>query len=230
MHDKRSTALSTGASSGIGRALSRRFADAEYDLILVCEREAELQDAESELRNAYPSLAIDGIAADLTQETALQNLCAQLRRIRIDVLVNDAGAGPRGEFIEIPLERHLDVIKLNVVALTTLTRIIGGDMARRGGGKILNFGSVAGFEAGPLLALYQATKAFVVCLSEALAGELKERNVSVTCLCPGAAPAEEVAAAGFDGLMAGELMVIPGVQNSVITGCAEFHPPARRHG
>jgi uncharacterized protein len=233
-------ALITGASSGIGLALAREFAAHEYDLVMVSERPRELERAAFRIRDEFDCEALP-IVKDLTWEGAADEIYDELGRrgLPIEVLVNDAGVGQRGEFVDIPPERDTYLIRLNVEAVTRLTKLFVRDMLDRGRGGILNLGSIAGFQPGPLLAVYHATKAYIVSLSEALAEELQDTGITVTCLCPGPTATnffvragmedtnvvqkgkmmdpEEVARAGFEGLMNGERIVIPGAMNKVMT-------------
>jgi short-subunit dehydrogenase len=162
------------------------------------------------------------------------------------VLVNNAGYGKFGEFAEVPCEDSLGQIQLNVIALTHLTKLFLGAMIERGSGKIMNVASTAGFQPGPMLAVYYATKAYVISFSEALANELRGQGVTVTCLCPGptdtgfqgragtensrlfkkirAMDAKIVAGDGYRGLMKGKTLVISGFQNWLTAESVRFAP------
>jgi short-subunit dehydrogenase len=239
------TALITGASSGIGRALAHEFATHGYNLILVSKTEEHLMAAASDIRNRHGVHGVDvvTIVKDLTKENACKELYDETHALNlpVDVLVNDAGVAKRGLFEEVALEDHLQSLRLNTEALTALTHYYLRDMKKRNSGMILNVGSITGFQPGPLLAVYHATKAYVVSLSEALVEELKDTNITLTCLCPGPTDthfferadmedanvvtigerlmmtSEEVAEAAYQGLMNKERIVIPGAMNKVMT-------------
>lgn len=233
------TALVTGASSGIGKALCHEFGAHGHDLVVVAEDEAPLRAVAEELA-AQHDVAVHPIARDLTRLDAPREVYDEVKAagLIIEVLVNDAGVGQRGSFVEVPLEKDLRIIRLDIEALVVLSKLFLRDMVARNSGRVMNLGSVAGFEPGPLLAVYHATKAFVVSFSEALATELEdlESDVTVTCLCPGPtathfferAEAEQTRAAdmvmdpqkvaqyGYEALMDGERVAIPGASNKVM--------------
>ena len=191
------TALITSASGGIGYELAKLFANDHYNLVLVARNASKLAQVADELQRQF-GISAKSIPLDLTAPTAPQFLFDQLQRedIAVDILVNNAGYGVFGEFAKIPLEDTLGQIQLNVTALTHLTKLFLGSMIERRSGKIMNVASVAGFQPGPLMAVYYATKAYVISFSEALANELADKGVTVTCLCPGAT---ETAFAGRAG-------------------------------
>lgn len=184
------TALVTGASSGIGYEISRQLAKEGHNLVLVARRRERLEELANQLRNAQCNVTV--IALDLAQPGAAETLYQTLKQanIPIDILINNAGVGTRGSFLKIPTERELAEIQLNVVALTHLCKLFGADMVQRGLGKILNIASVAGFMPGPYMSVYHASKAFVVSLSEGLRQEFKGSGVSVTVVCPGPVESE----------------------------------------
>jgi short-subunit dehydrogenase len=170
----------------------------------------------------------------------------QREGIAVDILVNNAGYGKLGEFSEVPVEESLGQIQVNVTALTHLTRLFLGPMLERGSGRIMNVASTAGFQPGPRMAVYYATKAYVISFSEALANELSGKGVTVTCLCPGATEtgfarragndrsrlfkqigpmdAKTVALKGYRGLMAGKTLVIPGLRNWLLVELLRISP------
>src|SRR5207245_3641283 len=166
---------------------------------LVARSGDKLAQVADELQRQF-GIAVKTIALDLSQALAPHFLFDQLRRerISIDILINNAGYGRFGEFAELPLEESLGQIQLNVLALTALTRLFVGPMLERRSGKILNVASTAGFQPGPLMAVYYATKAYVISFSEALANELKRIGVTVTCLCPGVTDTEFQKRAGTE--------------------------------
>jgi uncharacterized protein len=181
------TALITGASGGIGYELARLFAQDHCNLVLVARRDAKLKEGADQLRREF-GVEVKTVALDLSAAPAPQHLFDQmhLEGVAVDVLVNNAAYGKFGEFADVELDESLGQIQLNIVALTQLTKLFVGPMVERGSGKILNVASTAGFQPGPLMAVYYATKAYVISFSEALANELKPAGISVTCFCPGA--------------------------------------------
>ena len=242
------TALITGASSGIGRSLARLFARDGYALVLVARRQAVLEELAAELTAEHGG-TVRVMPIDLADPAAALRLHADLQRagIVVDVLVNNAGFGMQGAFAGLPAERQLQMIHLNVTSLTALTRLLLPSMLERGRGGILNIGSTAAFQPGPFMAVYYATKAYVVSFSEALADELSGSGLRVSCLAPGptatafAAEAgaaesrlfqgdtmsvEEVARIGYDGWKAGKSLVIAGRRNWWRAFAVRFLPRA----
>ncbi len=241
------TALITGASSGIGYELAKLFARDRYDLVLVARSAEKLARFAGELQRQY-QVVVKTVAVDLSTAPAPQFLFDQLQRdgIAVDVLVNNAGYGSFGEFVSMPLEDGLGQISLNITALTAITRLFLPAMVKRGSGKIMNVASTAGFQPGPLMAVYYATKAYVISFSEALANELKPSGVTVTCFCPGATDTgfatragndktrlfqkfgpmdvKTVASDGYRGLMKGKTLVISGVKNWLVAESVRFAP------
>ncbi|MCW3782237.1 SDR family NAD(P)-dependent oxidoreductase [Defluviimonas salinarum] len=178
--------LITGASDGLGREFARIAAAEGRDLILVARRAERLESLAQELR-ARHRISVEVMPADLSDPAAVDALWRRAaHRRQIEVLVNDAGFGLNGAFAETDLARELASIAVNVMALTILMKHAVGHMRSQGGGRILNVGSTAGFMPGPNMAVYHATKAYVLSLSEAVAEELRGGNVTVTALCPGA--------------------------------------------
>lgn len=180
------TVLITGASSGIGLELAKCFAGDGSRLVLVARNETVLEQLSSELRQKY-KIETMVLPADLSLPEAPKEIFDKLaaKKVAVDVLINNAGFGLHGQFLDLPLQRQLEIIKVNVTALAELTGLFLPAMVQRKGGGILNVGSVAGFVPGPRLAVYYASKAFVQSFSEALAEELDGTGVSVTSLCPG---------------------------------------------
>lgn len=191
------TALITGASSGIGLDLARLFARVGWDVVLVARSEEKLRAIAAELTRAH-GIAAHVIVADLAKPDAAADIVKMLtdRALTIDALVNNAGLGLTGPFVETDLRGELEMIQVNVVALTHLTKLLVPGMVARKRGRILNVASTASFQPGPLMAVYYATKAYVLSFSEALAEELRHTGVTVTALCPGPTETGFVAAAG----------------------------------
>ena len=179
-------ALVTGASSGIGEALARRIARDGRALALVARRVGRLEELAAALRSG-PGVEVHVVPADLTAPGACPELLAELGRrgLVVDWLVNNAGFGTNGRFWELPVERELEEITLNVEALVELTGRCLPGMVERGRGVVMNLASVGGFVPGPYMATYTATKAFVLTFSEAVAAELAGTGVEVLCVCPG---------------------------------------------
>lgn len=180
------TVLITGASSGIGLELARCFAADSSTLILVARNTAAMEALALELRQAH-AIEVRVIGMDLARPESPRELFEQLQRsgATVDVVVNNAGFGLHGPFAELPLERQLEIIQVNIASLAALSRLFLPGMVGRRGGGILNVGSVAGFVPGPNMAVYYASKAFVQSFSEALREELRGTGVRVTNLCPG---------------------------------------------
>jgi len=242
----RKTALITGASFGIGLELARIFGREGYNLVLVARSADKLRQLASELEKAHGTRSLI-LATDLTEPGSSAYVLDQTTRadIPIDVLVNNAGFGQYGWFAESDLEECLRQIQLNVTTLTHLTRLYLPAMIERKSGRILNVASTAAFQPGPLMAVYYATKAYVLHFSEAIANELQETGVTVTCLCPGptatefqerarisairltkfgAMDARTVAEDGYRGLMAGKPVVISGFKNWLVAQSVRFSP------
>jgi short-subunit dehydrogenase len=240
------TALITGASSGIGLELARIFAGAGYGLVLVARNADKLRQLASELEKAHSTRSLI-LAADLTEPGSPAYVLDQTSRagIAVDVLVNNAGFGQYGFFAENDLEECLRQIQLNVTTLTHLTRLFLPDMIARQHGGVLNVASTAAFQPGPLMAVYYATKAYVLHFSEAIANELGGTGVTVTCLCPGATATEfhrranmteiqllrfgsmdarSVAEEGYRGFVSGKRVVIPGFKNWLVAQSVRFSP------
>jgi uncharacterized protein len=190
-------ALVTGASAGIGRELARCFAADGHDLLLVARRRDRLEELSAELGRAY-GVAIDVLAEDLSDPGAPARIAAAAATREVEFLVNNAGYGTRGAFAELDASRELSMIQVNVVALVALTRSVLPAMVARRSGRILNIGSTAGFQPGPYMAVYYASKAFVNSFTEAISFELRETGVSVTLCCPGPTESEFAQIAGTD--------------------------------
>lgn len=185
------TVLITGASAGIGAELAREFAPESARLVLVARRRERLEALAKELTETH-GVAVEVVACDLARQGAADELIAELERrdLVVDLLVNNAGFGARGDFATLDRERQLSMIQLNVTTLVALTHALLPGMIERGRGAVLNVASTAAFQPGPYMAVYYATKAFVQSFSEALHQELAGTPVRVTSLCPGATSTE----------------------------------------
>src|SRR6185312_5728958 len=239
MTDLRPVTLITGASAGIGVALAHVFARHGHELALVARREDRLRELADEIATSGAKRPLV-IAADLARTDCARTVGAALSAAGAEpqYVVNNAGFGLVGQAAARDRGEQLEMIDLNMRALTDLSLAFVDSLARHRGG-ILNVGSMAGFLPGPGMAVYYATKAFVLSFSEALHGELAPRGVRVTVVCPGPVPtefaaragiksgslapgmltrsAEQVAEAGYRGLMRGQRMVIPGLANKAVT-------------
>jgi uncharacterized protein len=193
------TALITGASAGLGLEFARLFASDKHDVVLVARRKERLEQLVAELERAH---GIKGhvIALDLMRPTAIEELVAAVTALGVEVefLVNNAGFGYNGAFVESDGPRQLGMVQVNVSVLTGLAHAFVPAMVKRGHGRVLNIGSTAGCQPGPFMATYYATKAYVNSFSEALAYELKGTGVTVTLSCPGATATEFASVSGND--------------------------------
>ena len=241
----RKTALITGASGGIGLDLARLFARDGYDLFLVARSEERLRSVAAGLEAEFGGKATV-IAADLSQPEVAENVHAATGGVALDALVNNAGFGLSGPFHELDPKRQLEMVQVNVTSLVHLTRLFLPAMVARRSGRIMNVASTAAFVPGPMMAVYYATKAFVVSFSEAIAEELRRTGVTVTAVCPGptatgfAEAAEmtkatlftlmppmdsaRVADVGYRAMNRGRSVVITGVQNRALMGSSKIMP------
>ena len=247
----RPIALGPGASAGIGKALTRCFAAGGHDLVLVARSADKLRAQAQQLATTHGVKA--WIApADLTRRGAARELAVAMRRARrpIDVLVNCAGVLEHGHFVDTAAERHMELVDLNVSALTEMLVHFVPPMVARGRGRVLNVASIAAFMPVPTLATYSATKAYVLSMTESLAEELRDSGVTLTALCPGITAthmltaaqqaseqlkklpevvigqAEDVAREGYEACMAGEVIRVPGALNLAATVAAQALPKA----
>lgn len=181
------TALITGATSGIGYELAKLFAKDGYNLVLVARTEEDLHRVADELNAEFKVNKVTVIAKDLSEPNAAAEVYEQTRNagIEVNILVNDAGIGQRGFFWDIDFERYAEIINLNVMAVVQLTHLYLKDMLGRNEGRILNLASIAAYQPTPMLAVYAATKAFVLSFGDALINELKDTNITLTSLIPG---------------------------------------------
>lgn len=232
-------ALITGGSTGIGFELAKCFAAHGHDLILVARHADALEAAAGKIEGKY-GVKVHTLTFDLADPDAPQKLFDSITAdgYTVDYLVNNAGFGLGGEFVDTDLATELDMIQVNVTAVVHLTKLFLPAMVKRKGGRIMNVASTAGFQPGPLASIYYATKAFVLSFSEAIAEELRNSGVTVTALCPGpthtnfaersgtgntrlfkqsaVATAEEVARYGYAAMMRGQRVAIPGMGNKML--------------
>lgn len=239
-------ALITGATSGIGYELAKLFASDGYNLVIVARNQDDLHKRSQEFSREY-GIQVVPVSKDLFAPKAPFELYDEIkaRNINVDVLVNDAGQGQFGLFIEGDIQRYLDIIQLNVNALTVLTHLFLKDMVARNEGKILQVASIASELPGPWQAVYHATKAYVLHLTEALIREVKDTNVTLTSLQPGATDTDffnkadmldskimdtklsdpaKVAKDGYEALMKGDDKVVSGLKNKAMVAGSNVIP------
>ncbi len=240
------TALITGASSGIGYELAKVFAREGYNLVVVARSEGKLAELAGHLQREH-GITVKVMAKDLSDPAAPEEIYRELQQaeIPVEVLVNNAGFASYGFFTEIDLATELNMIQVNVTALTHLTKLFGREMVNRKRGKIMNVASTAAFQPGPLMAVYYATKAYVLHFSEAIANEMKDFGITVTALCPGPTEsgfqeradmedsklvqsgmmaAQTVAEQGYQALMVGKTVIVPGFSNQMGALATRFVP------
>jgi uncharacterized protein len=239
-------ALVTGGTSGIGYELAKLLATDGYNLALVARSSERLLEVSDE----FQELGIDVllIDKDLSDPKSAKEIYRELksRGINIDILINNAGQGQKGKFHEVDLERHLEIMHINMVSLVSITKLFLTDMLARKRGKILNLASVVSKTPAPEFSIYAASKAFVLSFSEALAKELEGTNVTVTALMPGRTDTDffnkadmtdtkeyqdhkladptDVAKDGYDAMMSGESRVVSGTQNKLMVGMMNALP------
>lgn len=240
------TALITGASSGLGYEFAQLFARDGFHLVLVARSEGKLREIATELSGKY-NVQAKVIAKDLGAPLAADQIYKELDadHLTIDALVNNAGFAVYGYFHETSLAAELEMMQVNMVTLTYLTKLFLPGMRARGYGRILNVASTAAFQPGPLMTVYYATKAYVLSFSQALAAEVQGTGVHVTALCPGPTEsgfqkraamedsklvqsglmrADVVAEMGYKAVMSGKEMVIPGFRNNLLAIATRFFP------
>lgn len=237
-------ALVTGASGGIGLEFAKQLAQAGYDLALVARSKDKLEEIAADLRTKH-GIEVRVVTCDLAKPDAAHEIQAQVPDC--DVLVNNAGFANNGKFAQVPEAQTLEELQVDVTALTQLTKLYLPGMLERKSGKILNVASTAGFLPGPNMAVYYASKAYVISFSEALAEECRSTGVTVTVLCPGAtesdfhrragtdktplhkfglAKADAVAKAGLEAMMHGKPVVVPGITNKLVAISPKITPRA----
>ena len=241
------TALITGASGGIGAELARLFASDGFDLVLVARRKEKLIELKNELESAH-KIKVSVFECDLSKDGAAMEVLAFTKEeaLSVDVLVNNAGFGDWGLFADCNLEKQNQMIHLNILALTELTRLFLPQMTARKSGRILNVASIASFMPGPKMSVYYASKAFVRSFTEALSVELKNSGVTVTALCPGPvatdfwdraeagsskifkslifADSKYIAKYGYKKLMKGKVLALPGLSTQIFAFLTKIMP------
>jgi short-subunit dehydrogenase len=239
--------LITGASSGIGLAFARLFAQNNFNVVLLARNKARLNELSREISNQF-AVQTRVLAKDLAQPSTAKEVFVELQRegIHVSILVNNAGFGSGGFFVEEKVEISTSMIHTNITALVELTQLFAPPMIAQKKGKILNVASTAAFQPGPKMSVYYATKAFVFSFSNAIANELDGTGVTVTTLCPGPTrsefhqragttrsektigkwmmTSEEVARAGYEGAMKEKRIVVPGLVNKVGVTLAKIAP------
>ncbi|MGE7136635.1 SDR family NAD(P)-dependent oxidoreductase [Luteibacter sp. NPDC031894] len=237
--------LITGASSGIGLHLAHRFASHGHPVCLVAPDAAELDSLAADIRQRHGVETL-AVAVDLEQKECIAAIESALASAgwTVDILVNNAGHGFKGNYADVPLATHLSILRLNVEAVLRLTSLFLPRMVQEGRGRVLNTASIAGFEPGPTMSVYHASKAFVLSWSEAIATELEGSGVTVTALCPGPTDTdffpkgdiegsfafqkgnlmdpEEVAQIGYEAVMTGDRVVVAGAVNKAMVFSRRF--------
>jgi uncharacterized protein len=233
------TALVTGAASGLGFELSLLLAKDGYDLILIDLDALNLELAKTEILKTY-QVKITQIVKDLSEPMAAEVVFNELKETPIDVLINNAGFGLFGKFADTEWKREMDMLQLHVITTTHLTKLVLSGMLKRNSGKILNISSLAGFQPGPLMSIYYASKAYMLSFSQAISNELKGTGVTATVLCPGPtktafqdvvssnvsnnkisfnmACAKKVAVYGYNAMHKGKTVAVPGAFNKFLAG------------
>jgi hypothetical protein len=241
------TALITGASNGIGLELAKIHASKGGNLVLVARNKSKLDELKKELENQYKvsvyiigkDLSVFNSAQEVYDETYKQN-------IKIDYLINNAGFGDFGMFVDSDWNKELQMINLNITTLTQFTKLYLQDMVKHRSGKIMNVASTAAFQPGPIMAVYFATKAYVLSFSEAVNNEVSDKGVTVTTLCPGATESgfqaaaameesnlvkgrklptsKEVAEYGYTAMQKGKTVAIHGLMNWILANSVRFTP------
>jgi uncharacterized protein len=243
------TALITGASNGIGLELAKVHAAKGDNLVLVARSKAKLDELKTALEKEF-HISVYTIGQDLSLEDSAKAVYDETtgQNIRVDYLINNAGFGDFGMFAETDWNKEIKMIHLNITTLTQFTKLYLQDMVKRGSGKIMNVASTAAFQSGPTMAVYYATKAFVLSFSEAVDNEVRDKGVTVTTLCPGATESgfqaaaameesnlvkgrklptsKEVAEYGYSAMMKGKTVAIHGLMNWLMANSVRFTPRA----
>lgn len=242
-------ALITGASVGIGYEIARCFAQNGIDIVVIARNEQKLLTMKQSLEKDY-HIRVYPLAIDLSTPESIEEIrnFVNQNQLRITHLVNNAGFGDYGNFIDRSLDNYLEMIRLNIGSLTALTHHFAKEMVRHGQGRILNVASTAGYQPDPYFAVYGATKAYVISFTEALHKELEKTGVTTTVLSPGPTQTEftqradmlnaklfksgvmtakKVAEIGYDGMMKGKLHVVPGFKNKILSFFSSIIPSSK---
>ncbi|NRD24600.1 SDR family oxidoreductase [Winogradskyella litoriviva] len=237
-NNKQNTALVTGAASGLGYELALLLAEDNYNLILIDINAKKLEEARKNiLKNYQPEITL--MVKDLSIVNIAEEIFNEISDIEIEVVINNAGFGLFGTFCDTDWERESKMLNLHILTSTHLLKLLLPDMVKRGSGKILNLSSLAAFQPGPLMALYYASKGYILSFSEAISNELKGTGVTVTALCPGPTKTEfqnvvsedtsenkiafnmacpkEVALYGYNAMNRGKVVAIPGTINKFLS-------------
>lgn len=241
------TALITGASNGIGLELAKVHASKGGDLVLVARNKTKLDELKLELETQF-KVIVHTIGKDLSAINSAKEVYDETSKlnIQVDYLINNAGFGDFGMFVETDWDKELQMINLNITTLTLFTKLYLKDMVNRGNGKIMNVASTAAFQSGPTMAVYCATKAYVLSFTEAVSNEVSDKGVTITALCPGATEtgfqaaggmneselfkdkklpsAEEVAEYGYTAMIKGDTVAIHGIKNFIMSNAIRFIP------
>jgi len=237
------SAIITGASSGIGKALAFEFARNGYDLFLTARNEESLQKVAEQCVRKF-NVKAEIFTADLADCDSTDVLIKAIAKRRFDVLVNNAGFGVKGDFVDTKIADELEMLNVQLAAMLKLTKAVLPEMIENKSGKILNIASVYSFSPVPLQAVYSASKAFMLSFSSALQDELKKENIQISVVCPGITQtefrtragiadkkksgmtAEKVAAIAFSEMSKGKHIIIPGFQNKVFAFVSKHLPPS----
>ncbi len=234
-------ALITGASSGIGRDMARKLSKLGYNLFLVSRNKERLDNTKKELENENPNIKIETLALDISKKENCYKLYEQVKNV--DLLINNAGFGTFGKFINTDIEKEINMINTNITAVHILTKLYLQDMIKRDKGNILNVASIAGFMPGPLMATYYASKNYIVALTRAINKELRKEHskVKISLLCPGPVDtnfnnvagvkfklnglsSEYVANYAINKALKGKLIIIPGITIKIARFFSEISP------
>ena len=239
----------TGTSRGIGLELAKIHASKGGDLVLVARNKSKLDEIKTELEKQY-KVSVHIISKDLSLTNSVQEVYNETikENIQIDYLINNAGFGDFGMFVETDWNKELQMINLNITTLTHFTKLYLQDMIKRSSGKIMNVASTAAFQSGPTMAVYFATKAYVLSFTEAVSNEVSDKGITVTALCPGATEtgfqtaggmeesnlfkgkklptAKQVADYGYRSMIKGKTVAIHGMMNYIMSNSVRFTPRA----
>jgi short-subunit dehydrogenase len=245
----KNTALITGASNGIGLELARVHASKGGDLVLVARNKSKLEELKTDLEKQF-NVSVYTIGKDLSMTNAAQEIYDETNKqnIQVDYLINNAGFGDFGMFVETDWNKELQMINLNITTLTHFTKLYLQDMVKQRSGKIMNVASTAAFQSGPTMAVYCATKAYVLSFTEAVSNEVSDKGITITALCPGATEtgfqaaggmeesglfkgkklptAKDVAEYGYSSMIKGKTVAIHGIMNYIMSNSIRFIPRA----